>query len=123
MKVFIQSNTDYCYPIKYVLKLIELQAEKPFAFVQDESDADLIWNHQAESSQPICSGFYKNLKSDGSKLRYDLVFMDSPKIKTSEGKKDTIGTIFYMGIHSNFLRTLCNTSQKSEQLTGGILIR
>ena len=96
MKTYIKPETDYYFPTLYILKTIEKNLGAGFEFVDRVEDAILIWDNEDEKTQPISKEFYKNLQSNKSKLTHNQVFSGSPEIKTVDGKKDVIATIFYL---------------------------
>lgn len=96
MKVYIQPNTEFHYPVRYVLKLIEQQSDDDFHFVEDISKADLIWQPDNESSQPIAEDFYQEFGSEIANMSHQKWFGQKPEILDGEEKKDAIATIYYM---------------------------
>ncbi len=96
MKVYIRPQTDYYFPTLYVLKTLAKNANAEIIFVSDSGNADIIWDHKAENSQPIATRFYRKLLEEPSKLKHKAVFQSSTEVITTEGKKDSIATIFYM---------------------------
>mgnify|MGYP000943498260 FL=1 len=96
MKIYIRFQTDYYYPIRYVLKLIGQNQKVGFDFVTSGEEADLIWDHSDERSQPINLLFYQSLHSDLSDFPDAIGFGNFPAIFTNEGQKDEMATIFYM---------------------------
>ena len=96
MKIYIRQLTNYYYPIRYVIKLMEKNQSCRFDYVESAKDATLIWDHLDEKSQPISLSFYNDLKNNRSNLNHTICFRGSPFILCEKGKKDVIATIFYM---------------------------
>ncbi len=96
MKVYIQPNTDFYHPVRYVLKLIEQQSDGAFDFVADASNADLIWSSGHPENQPISLEFHQELNSESANLSHQKWFGQSPEIFDGKGEKDVMATIYYM---------------------------
>jgi len=96
MKVFIQKQTAYYYPVLYVLQLIAKNQQFSWEFVEDVAYADLIWDLPHQNTQPIASHFYEMLQIDSAQLNHKKVFTVQPIIETLDGKIDLIATIYYM---------------------------
>lgn len=96
MKIYIRQNTDYFYPIRYVMKLMEKNKNYRFDYVDSSQNATLIWDHLDEKTQPISLSFYNDLYNNRSRLNHTICFQNSPSILCEKGQKDGIATIFYM---------------------------
>ncbi len=96
MNVYIKPNTNYFYPVLYVLKIIEKNLQVKFRLVDSVEEADVLWDHLNKKTQVISQQFYDLLKKDKSKLAHSILFKNSPEILDEEGNKDIAATIFYM---------------------------
>ncbi len=96
MKIYINKKGNYFFPILYVLKIIEKNKHFLFDFVENENDADLIWNHLSEKTQVVASDFYDIVENDRDKLNHQFIFNNKTEIFDNFQKKDSIATIFYM---------------------------
>lgn len=96
MKVYINRVEDYYYPILYVLKTIEKNKSFSFEFIDSAENAGIIWDHLNQKSQPIHLPFYESLKTRQHELSNSIYFDSVPFIRTDDGQKDVIATIFYM---------------------------
>ena len=112
MKIYIQPETDFYFPTLYVLKTIAKNLSVEFEFVKSSADANLVWDDEADNSQPIAIDFWQNLRTKKSKLSHKQVFSDAPEIKKKEGKKDSIATIFYL---INCLQELQPSSEELDE--------
>lgn len=95
MKIYINPKGIYLLKVKYVLQLVEKNQSCSFNFIDNKVDADLIWDHTDESSQPIDLVFYEKLDKQKG-LDSEIIFISKTEILTSEGEKDEIAAIFYM---------------------------
>lgn len=96
MKVYIRPVTDYYYPILYVLKIMEINQNISFDFVESAENAAILWDHMDQRSQPIHLSFYETLYNHKYKLSHTSCFDSDPAIRNERGQKDVIATIFYM---------------------------
>ncbi len=96
IEVYIKENTDYYYPVRYVVKLIEKNQDIQIKFLDSPNHAQVIWDHSDERSQPICLMFYKELASRQLNPAKNNYFSREPAIFDEKGNKDIAATIFYM---------------------------
>ena len=96
MIVYIKSDSVYFPPIYYLLKLIEKNKNIQFTFTGQPENAELIFDHTNNKSQPLALSFYNSLQSENSVFFHDNYFPDEQLIKTQTDVVDYMATIFYM---------------------------
>ena len=96
MKVYLKERTNYYFPVRYVLKIIEKNQSVRFTWVERPEAADLCWDDTHPASQPLALSFYDALATDDPDLRHATIFQEAPVIRTSSEEKDPIATVFYL---------------------------
>ena len=93
MKVYIRPETSYYFIVRYVLKLIEININYQFEFVNNIDDVVIIWDHEHPKSEIIATDFYSSIKND---LPLNFIWNSDIAILNEKNNKDVIATIFYM---------------------------
>jgi hypothetical protein len=94
IRVYVREGELYSNPVKYTLSVIQPFLEDQILFVNQEAEADLIWDHQNISGIPISLDFYQKIILH--KIYHHALFLDaSLVIKTEDQKPDYIASIFY----------------------------
>lgn len=96
MNVFIRPNTNYYFPIVYVLKIIEKNKHTTFELVDDPARATILWDHTLVNSEAIHSAFYENLGANWDFFRHEHCLSNHQSIVCSSGKEDVMATVLYM---------------------------
>ncbi len=100
MRVYIKKESTYYSAIRYVLKIIEKSKNVTFEWVNSAEEGELIWDHTKENSQYINLNFYELLKNskteNKSAFKHGIIFRSTQEIKSLQGEKDVLATIFYM---------------------------
>jgi hypothetical protein len=108
VRIYVNKDSHYFYPVIYVLKIIEKNQAIQFVIVDSITEAEIFWDHTKEGTQPIYETFYLWLNPENrSNLDHRKVFRNDTFIYTENGETDWVATIFYMINYRQFIFKKC----------------
>lgn len=94
-RIFLERNKSFSSPIKWTLDLMARHSEAKWEFVSDLSDADIIFNEEKISTEPINKAFYDSIEHISRFDPKHWLNKESGNICFENGETDLLSTIFY----------------------------